>query len=391
MHKFFLINLLVLGLHQTSMAQNEFSDSTEGCFYWTKRGITEFTNDYISDYIIIVGEGEKVKQSEEELFFITKDLVTPIQKYNNKNQEFNIRSNQIFENYKDVLLLIGNLIQNYTSSNEVITVSNAKQRDNGLSYQSVISFDKGLPWFYTILTFLLGLILGCFLIVQYSKIKTKSILDKENYYVYLSSCKKRYPLGYLSILSFLYRNYKENNISDGERIKTQETLQKLQGSIRSKEGEILELREENISLGLKLDELKGLSPNYNYQGGKRSKDALLEYQKQERAIKSVYFSMPEPNGSFQFANSALTNDGKKYYRIDFEENSNKGNLHFLSSERDQRAINRLDSYLTPACKILNIIDSPNASRVQMKEIGAVKRTEDGWQIDPDKKVVIKLI
>jgi len=107
-------------------------------------------------------------------------------------------------------------------------------------------------------------------------------------------------------------------------------------------------------------------------------------------VKKIFFSMPENNGSFQMVNGQSSNDGKKYFRIEYNESSNQGELFFLSSDRDQRAINRLESYLKPVCDIENISNSTAATKISLIQSGRVSLMNDTWVIDPNNKIKIKL-
>ncbi len=106
--------------------------------------------------------------------------------------------------------------------------------------------------------------------------------------------------------------------------------------------------------------------------------------------KHQYFSMPESDGSFKLSNGKPSNDGKSNFQIEFEESSKHGELTFISSDRDQRAINRLESFLKPVCEIENISSVATSSKIHVIEKGRVRLVNDSWVIDPRNKIKIKL-
>ncbi len=101
--------------------------------------------------------------------------------------------------------------------------------------------------------------------------------------------------------------------------------------------------------------------------------------------------MPENDGRFIIENGEASNDGRKYFRIEFQESSEQGVLYFIPGERDKRAINRLESYLKPACEIENIISADSATRIEFLSPGKVVLINDSWVIDTDNKAKVKLI
>ena len=81
----------------------------------------------------------------------------------------------------------------------------------------------------------------------------------------------------------------------------------------------------------------------------------------------------------------------KFYKIEYKKNSDQGDLCFISSDQDKRAINRLDTYLKPVCDIDNIINSETANKIELLRSGKVILINDSWVIDSNQKVKIKLI
>lgn len=104
----------------------------------------------------------------------------------------------------------------------------------------------------------------------------------------------------------------------------------------------------------------------------------------------IYFSMPESDGSFKITDGESSNDGRMNFRIDYEDSTRQGELFFISSDRDQKAINSLETFLKPVSDIENIASAETASKIHMIEKGRVRLVNDSWVIDPSRKIKIKL-
>jgi len=105
--------------------------------------------------------------------------------------------------------------------------------------------------------------------------------------------------------------------------------------------------------------------------------------------KTIYFSIPNEDGSFNMSHSKLTKENMCFYKINFAENSNNGELEFISGENDRRAINRLDAYIKPVCSMENYENRENASKVKLIESGEVYLSGENWNINPNKKVKVR--
>lgn len=105
----------------------------------------------------------------------------------------------------------------------------------------------------------------------------------------------------------------------------------------------------------------------------------------------LFFSIPEPDGSFRL-NISNNEQSMAYYKIITLENSQEGELVFISGTNDRRAINRMDSYLKPVCYIENPEDATRATSISMLQPGKVVKDGDRWILkDVDSKIKIKLI
>ena len=148
------------------------------------------------------------------------------------------------------------------------------------------------------------------------------------------------------------------------------------------------LLDENIELGKKIELLQ--PKKQSIEPKKNSVNPTSYNSQPQRQLTKAYFSMPSGDGSFQISNGEPLNDGKKYFRIEFEEFSNRGELFYIPSERDQKAINRLESFLKPVCDIENISNASTATKIELIQSGKVSLINDSWVIDTNNKIKIKL-
>ena len=176
----------------------------------------------------------------------------------------------------------------------------------------------------------------------------------------------------------------ENNIS--ELLRYVESLEK---NVISLNNELLSLNDQLLSCKDKLSEL-------HEKDNDNSTDELKLINSAETEsipiVKpTIYFSIPSTNlGDFNLKNSKESNDGKCFYSI-VETSNNRGELSYLSSERDLQAIDSYSNYLFPVCDIENFSDKSNAKNIQMLEKGQVFLENESWIIDKNNKVKIKFL
>jgi hypothetical protein len=104
---------------------------------------------------------------------------------------------------------------------------------------------------------------------------------------------------------------------------------------------------------------------------------------------TLFFSIPEADGSFYAEKGEADPDGRKFYRIISSAGNETGELHFISGQYDQKAIENIDYYLIPVCEVENISLRNIASKILQKEAGRVVRISDKWVTD--KKIKVKLL
>jgi len=350
----------------------------------------------------LVRNFENKKTLDGKFFNTTKpgseDLVTVIPGQNNLNKHWNAKLKEILSKYNESLLSLKKEEPTVVESKpESVNVENTppkpeKELPEGNSERN----PKQIPWktflFYGGL-FITGILVGGILIFIIIKTKIKSIVneeDKRKYNDYLHAANNsQYLFGYLRVVYFLHKQkdkYKKENESlnqnNGSRVG------ELERKISQLEKEKKDLLDENIELGKKLEQ-ESVQKDENQAESNSIRSQSFNSQPSNRITK-LYFSMPESNGSFQLSNGESSNDGKKYFIIESEDSSTKGELYYLSGDRDQRAINRLESYLKPVCEIENITNSSSATKIELIQAGKVTLVNDSWVIDPENKIKIKL-
>lgn len=106
---------------------------------------------------------------------------------------------------------------------------------------------------------------------------------------------------------------------------------------------------------------------------------------------TLYFSIPsDHSGRFDLGNKKDTFDSKCHYSIK-EISNNRGELSFLSSDKDFRALDDYTTHLLPVCEIVNFTDKSNAKNIRMVEKGIVNFENGSWFVDKNNKVKIRFI
>lgn len=328
----------------------------------------------------------------------SEDLVTVIPGQNNLNQNWNSKIDEILSNYNESLLSLKKEEPKVTESNPKPNnlENNQPQSEIKQSKEKTYRNPKQIPWqtfFLYGVIFIIGILIGGIFVFIITKNKIKSIVneeDKRKYDDYSHAANNSpYLFSYLSVVYFLHKQkdkYKKEsesvNQNNGNRIS------ELERNIVQLEKEKKVLLDENIELGKKLEQ-ESIQKDENQAESHNAKSQNINNQPLNRITK-LYFSMPESDGSFQLSNGESSNDGKKYFRIEYEDSSTKGELYYLSGDRDQRAINRLESYLKPVCEIESITNSSSATKIEVIQTGKVTLMNESWVIDPENKIKIKL-
>jgi len=423
-------------------AQKDLIDSAKTYEYWVKRGIIEVVYAYMNDYIATVTDPllpkEKIKDCTKEknaLKEYEKQFINPLETidieelsskldkvsgflknnnwsgaeknvlqplihnlnakkplnkdffktlkpsgnekstfipgYSNKMINWNKTVSRIISDYKeDLKKLTPKRNDEDTTSNTSISTS-----------PPVIDEDSNLyvpdsqNWKFVLLVGFLSFLIGMFITFFIIKTIIYSLLDDDKE-TYKNSVKRGF-FSFLSMVRLLKerKDYYKKKVSELEReierLKKESTPDNDSTSKTSRD--IVETEKSNVIVE---NIAKSGESDLYKDGGNKSES---------------YFSIPENDGRFIIDKGEQTNDGSKYYKIIWQNNSNEGDLFYISGPQDRRAINRLDSYLKPVCDIDNIINAENATRIEVLKNGKVIKIADSWVIDPNHKVKIKLV
>lgn len=235
-----------------------------------------------------------------------------------------------------------------------------------------------------VIIILISFLAGGFLVFIISEKAILSMLTKEKeYYIRELKLNRKWHFPYyLSLVKFL-KNRKEHYKSELEGA----GLHTLRGEIDKLEQQIEKLSSENEELRKKLSIDNSVIEENIRSIDKPEYDPTTEV----KTGQTIYFTIPESDGKFKDTNSKSHNDGNSFYRIEFENNSNTGQLFYISGALDKRAIESIDFYLIPVCEIENITNRKNAFRIELIQPGTVYMKNDCWVIDPEKKVKIKFV
>lgn len=111
--------------------------------------------------------------------------------------------------------------------------------------------------------------------------------------------------------------------------------------------------------------------------------------KKTNQLKVIYFKMPNSDGTFLLRDANYEDDGRAYFKITYQEDSNKGRIDYISRGLDNRTINRYEAYLKPVCDVINYNDIDNSNKVTQLSSGEVYFTGTSWQIVQDKKITVR--
>lgn len=314
----------------------------------------------------------------------------------NPGQNWNNIVNKITKKYNNSL----DLLRDEDAGKSKVEVSSRKNEvqvnvENQKVNQRLSQSDIKNQWFKIVVAgciFIIGVILGSLLFLFFIKTKIRTILRQENghdYEYYLNSANdSSHSFGFLNVIELLFKGGIEYE-------KYAKEDRKIRMFNKELEKENKQLKSKVKTLYSEVDELSLVASKNKSNFSKKDETVssvtkTLEWSVESKPKDRLYFSMPENNGSFNISNGSISNDGKKYFKIEFEKSTTIGELFFLSGERDQKAINRLESYLKPVCDIENITNASTSTRIELIHTGKVSLINDSWLIDPNHKVKIKL-
>ena len=423
--KRFLILVIFQIVPYSLFSQINFKNSEEAYNYWTQRGIIEMIYSSMEDYSNELKESEKIGKllyyekyidgiDKKELSEIVQSFQEIEQFLTNNSYEITARNiflplkhayeqhkpfdNQFFKvpdyyentqhwdkNRTELLAGYSNSINRLTPSNET-RQKPVKKTEN---VPTEFSLEESIKvWDLILIGFFLGLIIGAFVVYQYSKSKTYSILgsDKAKYLHYLKQDTRQNSLlrkyfKYLGILAMLKHSKDEKKedleMAIMENVRLKKENRELKGEMQQNKGAIT----DPIMAPDKL----------HLHSGTDNEQLDKNIRVTEDTFDELFFTIPEPDGSFIIINARNHKEIDCFYRIKMIESSNRGELDFISGEYDLRALENIDYYLNPVCEIQNISDRTFARQIMMTEPGSVTKRGDYWKIEDNNKVKIKLV
>lgn len=425
-------------------AQKDLTDSAKTYEYWSKRGVIEVVYAYMNDYITTVTDSslpkEKIKNCTKEktgLKEYEKQFVSPLDSWEvevitSKLNELStyLKNNNWVGAEKNILQpLFSNLnskkalnheffstlkptgnerstvIPGYTNkmsnwnktveriiteyNNDLKKIRPVKDSGIGSTVPANSLNNSGVEtpiqppvnpleknWLIIVLSSLLSFLVGVSIVYYLIKSRVYYFLD-DDVETYKQSISHSGLFSFLSIIRLLKirKDVYKNKVAELERkIEKLEKKSLPENNSTSKtSGDPVDIEKSSAKAEYPANSIEW---DLSKEGGNKT---------------SLYFSIPENDGRFIIDKGEQTNDGSKYYKIEYRNNSDEGDLFYISGIQDKRAINRLDSYLKPVCDIDNIINADNAVKIELLKPGKVIKIGASWVIDPTYKVKIKLV
>ena len=248
-----------------------------------------------------------------------------------------------------------------------------------------------IVWFYCLVSFCLGILV--FWMIAHAYIW--SVLKKEKK-TYIKEVKHSVKLWYLKPFPFieimkkhkdLYK--KQEDKLDSELHEAIHKLKKCNQKLNEGQARIVELEKENRELHDALKTAGSLqkSSPAGRIGAELFPKKLVSENK--ALITSLFFGIPETDGSFYMEKGETVKDDRRFYRIVSSGEKETGELHFISGQYDLKTIENIEYYLMPVCEVENLSEREISSRVIQKEAGSVVKMSGKWITN--KKVKVKLI
>jgi len=224
------------------------------------------------------------------------------------------------------------------------------------------------------------LLVGYISIIIYFNYKIKKIL-REKYPVYKDKLNKKH----FSLINFdIIKNLKKKK----DLYKKQCKIGHEDYSYARKR--IEQLEKEKNDLKYELVEYKNQYLNIQSfdDSAKTPKIQSMELDyKSQTNLNVLYYMIPEEDGSFLDNNSTSTPTNRSYFKIEYLENENTGNLIYRSGELDSSALNQMDLILGPVCEIENT-SIQNASHINVRSNGTVFKEDGKWVTNKKIKITI---
>jgi hypothetical protein len=245
-------------------------------------------------------------------------------------------------------------------------------------------------WLYCLISF----IIGCLAVYLLSQLYIHKVLKREKK-SYRNEIRQSVRFWYLKPFPILEVLKKRKDLYREKLDEMENSLRELSRKLEKSDHALIihqsgldALEKENLrlrNLTNNSDVLqKSYSSDHNRNDGKKHLKVNLRSGRS-----TLFFTIPEADGSFYAEKGEPDPDGRKFYRIISAANDETGELHFISGQYDQKAIENIDYYLIPVCEVENISLRNNASKIIQKEAGRVVKISDKWVTD--KKIKVKLL
>jgi len=248
-----------------------------------------------------------------------------------------------------------------------------------------------MVWLYCLISFLIGFM--AFWMLARTYIWSVLKVEKKTYLKELKHSVKFWYLKPLPVIEIMKKHKdlykKQEDKLDSELHEALHKLKKSNQALKDVNARIVDMEKENRELQ---DALKNAgSIQKSTSNGNNDTDIIPKKQipVSKTVITSLFFSIPETDGSFYMEKGETAKDDRKFYWIVSAGESETGELHFISGQYDQKAIENIDYYLMPVCEVENISERNSASRVIQKEAGSVVKISGKWMTN--KKVKVKLM
>ena len=356
-------------------------------FLKTNRAILDSDLDKISSFL----ENNSWPSTNRKIFKVLR------KKYeNNKPLEksfFDLpRIDNTYSNWNEkVKEIVGGYAKNTSEATDSrIRVSKSKPRtsitdanNRNLDVQDSRWNANWVNYLLYIIMLLLGISIGVISVNRRLERRVFSILNYED-----GINKRKYDpqLGLVKAVQILNK-HKKDYAEDCSKFKKE--IQKLNDKLKETENQKDEFHKENIELEKKIEENNiGVSIQQDIEREKTEEKSNLKATANQ--INKLFFSIPDIDGNFNNIHGQWSNDSKKYYKIEFEENSKSGLIEFMSSEKDKRAIKRNEVFLEPVCDIENPDEDDVATKIKVLKSGIVNFIDGKWVIDKDNKIKVRL-
>ena len=247
----------------------------------------------------------------------------------------------------------------------------------------------GSGFFSNIIWFLVGAITMYFLIFfkikrvlhkEYDKYKTKSKFNfKKDWFTFIPE------IGYLKARKDELKNEEDTDNTE------QKSNEKKTNTSSPKDEE--SNHNSTYSQQPILEQPKS-GQNYNNERKQEIQEKTFPLPTEENISKleTIYFTVPESDGTFNLKYSYKEKNQRCYYKIKYKKGEKEGEIEYISqNDFDADAINLYEDYLKPVCIIENLEKRMSANFVKMLQPGKVFLSDNKWHIQPNHKIEVEFV